>query len=64
MGRSILSSESGEGDYSSDECEMNATPQVSVIMIFLNAEKFLVEAIDSVLAQTLLDWELLLVDDG
>jgi len=43
---------------------MNATPQVSVIMIFLNAEKFLVEAIDSVLAQTLLDWELLLVDDG
>jgi glycosyltransferase involved in cell wall biosynthesis len=43
---------------------MNATPQVSVIIIFLNAEAFLAEAIDSVLAQTYSDWELLLVDDG
>jgi glycosyltransferase involved in cell wall biosynthesis len=37
---------------------------VSVIMIFLNAEKFLQEAIESVLAQTYDHWELLLVDDG
>jgi len=64
MGRSILSSESGEGDCSSDECEMSAPPQVSVIMIFFNAEAFLAEAITSVLAQTYSDWELLLVDDG
>jgi glycosyltransferase involved in cell wall biosynthesis len=33
-------------------------------MPFLNAERFLVEAIESVLAQTYVDWELLLVDDG
>lgn len=37
---------------------------VSVITIFLNAEKFIAEAIQSVLAQTYDQWELLLVDDG
>ncbi|HYE73576.1 MAG TPA: glycosyltransferase family A protein, partial [Blastocatellia bacterium] len=37
---------------------------VSVITIFLNAEKFIQEAIDSVFAQTFDSWELLLVDDG
>ncbi|MEX2150381.1 MAG: glycosyltransferase [Steroidobacteraceae bacterium] len=39
-------------------------PTVSVIMPFLNAERFMVEAVDSVLAQTFSDWELLLIDDG
>jgi glycosyltransferase involved in cell wall biosynthesis len=39
-------------------------PLVSVIVIFLNAADFLQEAIESVLAQTYEDWELLLVDDG
>jgi glycosyltransferase involved in cell wall biosynthesis/SAM-dependent methyltransferase len=39
-------------------------PSVTVITIFLNAEKFIQEAIDSVLAQHHDDWELLLVDDG
>lgn len=43
---------------------MNSNPLTSIIVIFLNAEKFLAEAIDSVIAQTLTDWELLLVDDG
>lgn len=37
---------------------------VSVIIIFLNAEKFIREAIESVFAQTDQGWELLLVDDG
>jgi glycosyltransferase involved in cell wall biosynthesis len=40
------------------------TPSVSVIMIFLDAEAYIGEAIESVLAQTETDWELLLVDDG
>jgi glycosyltransferase involved in cell wall biosynthesis len=39
-------------------------PHVSVVINFLNGEKFIQEAIDSVLAQTYGDWELLLVDDG
>lgn len=37
---------------------------VSVVTIFLNAERFIEDAIQSVLAQTYHDWELLLVDDG
>ena len=39
-------------------------PLVSGITSFLNGERFLVEAIESVLAQTYPEWELLLVDDG
>lgn len=38
--------------------------RVSIVSIFLNEARFLAEAIDSVLAQTYGDWELLLVDDG
>ena len=36
----------------------------SVVIIFLNEERFLGEAIESVVHQTRADWELLLVDDG
>ena len=43
---------------------MNNNPLVSVIIIFLNEERFLKEAVESVLAQTYDNWELLLVDDG
>ncbi len=39
-------------------------PTVSVITIFLNAGRFIAEAIDSVFAQQYDDWELVLVDDG
>ncbi len=37
---------------------------ISVIMIFLNAEKFIQESIGSVISQSYDCWELLLVDDG
>jgi glycosyltransferase involved in cell wall biosynthesis len=39
-------------------------PLVSVVLVFLNEERFLKEAIASVRDQTLTDWELILVDDG
>ena len=43
---------------------MTANQLVSVVIIFLNAENFIEEAIESVLAQTYGQWELLIVDDG
>ena len=43
---------------------MPPNPVVSVVTIFLNEERFLEEAIASVLTQTYDSWELLLVDDG
>ena len=43
---------------------MTPTPVVSIIVPVYNAEKFLHRCIDSILAQTFSDWELLLVDDG
>lgn len=38
--------------------------RVSIIMPAYNAEGFITDAIDSVIAQTFVDWELLIVDDG
>jgi glycosyltransferase involved in cell wall biosynthesis len=43
---------------------MSNKPLVSVIIPFLNAEKFVQEAMESVFGQTYENWELLLVDDG
>lgn len=39
-------------------------PTVSVLLPVYNAEKFLNEAIESVISQSLVDWELILIDDG
>lgn len=39
-------------------------PKVSVVMPMLNAEAYLIQAIASIQAQTLTDWELLIWDDG
>jgi glycosyltransferase involved in cell wall biosynthesis len=40
------------------------TPRISIIMPVWNGEKFLAAAVDSLLAQTFSDFELLVVDDG
>ena len=39
-------------------------PVVSIVMPAYNAERWIANAIDSVLGQTYSDWELLVVDDG
>lgn len=38
--------------------------KISIIMPIYNAEQYLCRAIDSIIAQTLSDWELILIDDG
>lgn len=40
------------------------TPRVSVVMAAKNYGRFLAEAVESVIAQTFTDWELLIIDDG
>lgn len=39
-------------------------PQISIIVPVYNVEKYLSHCVESILAQTYADWELLLVDDG
>jgi glycosyltransferase involved in cell wall biosynthesis len=49
---------------SSSQILSGSRPRVTCAIIFLDEERFVGEAMDSVLAQTFSDWELLLVDDG
>jgi glycosyltransferase involved in cell wall biosynthesis len=44
--------------------DSTAEPLVSCVTIFLNGEAYIAEAIESVLAQTWRNWELVMVDDG
>ncbi|NBD31401.1 MAG: FkbM family methyltransferase, partial [Cyanobacteria bacterium] len=46
------------------EQEFNPPPKVSIVMPAYNAESFIGEAINSVLAQTYQSWELIIVNDG
>ncbi|WP_101689598.1 glycosyltransferase family 2 protein [Dysgonomonas massiliensis] len=39
-------------------------PKVSILMPVYNAEKYLIEAVDSILNQTFRDWELIIINDG
>ena len=57
--RSVMSSSLGIKAPQDGGC-----PRISVITIFLNAERYMDEAIQSVFAQDFRDFELLLVDDG
>lgn len=43
---------------------MNGAPTVTVLLTTFNQERWLREAIESVIAQTFKDWELLIVDNG
>ena len=41
-----------------------SSPAISIVMSVYNGEKFLIEAIDSILAQTFADFEFIIIDDG
>ena len=43
---------------------MNENPAISVVLPVYNAERYLREAVDSILAQTFTDFELILINDG
>ena len=43
---------------------MIKSPQISIIIPIYNVERYLHQCIDSILAQTFTDYELLLIDDG
>ena len=43
---------------------MPASPRCSIVMPAFNVEAYISEAIQSVLAQSVAEWELLVVDDG
>lgn len=44
--------------------DIDGAPCLSIIMPVYGVERYLNEAVDSVIAQTYTDWELILVDDG
>jgi glycosyltransferase involved in cell wall biosynthesis len=44
--------------------DSNPAPQISIILPTYNRWRLTVKAIDSVVAQTFQDWELLIIDDG
>lgn len=39
-------------------------PLISIVLPIYNGEKYMRQSIDSVLAQTYINWELLIIDDG
>ena len=44
-------------------CVAECNPLVSVVMPVYNCEKYLAAAVESVISQTYVNWELILVDD-
>jgi glycosyltransferase involved in cell wall biosynthesis len=42
----------------------DSQPQFSIVVAFYNAEPFLAAAMESVIAQSFRDWELIVVNDG
>ncbi len=54
----------GEGSHTNDQVVALIAPLISVCMPVYNAERYLVEAVESILGQTFRDFEFLIIDDG
>jgi glycosyltransferase involved in cell wall biosynthesis len=50
--------------HPSDAMTVDNTPRISVVLAVFNGADYIVEAVDSILAQTYRDFELLVIDDG
>ena len=50
--------------FTDNKTSVSGTPLVSIITPVYNRSDYLGETIESVLAQTFTDWELLIIDDG
>lgn len=48
----------------SNPAAVTASPKISIVMAAYNEERDIAKAIESILAQTFTDWELIIVDDG
>ena len=62
-GSMLLQAQAVSGVQSSGPAAL-INPKISIVMSCHNEEAYLAECLDSVLAQTLTDWELLVADDG
>jgi glycosyltransferase involved in cell wall biosynthesis len=65
VGVAVLSAaQKSESNSSRTTPPTMSQPRISVIMPVWNGEKYVAEALDSILGQTLTDWELIAVDGG
>ena len=60
----ICTLESGEKRMSNLDQETPLCPIISVVMPVFNGDRYLCEAIDSILSQTFTNFELIIIDDG
>lgn len=51
-------------DYIETSARDSSVPLISVVLPVYNGEKYLAQAVDSILAQTFTDFELIMIDDG
>jgi glycosyltransferase involved in cell wall biosynthesis len=53
-----------QAKYMNVECKSLDAPLISVILPVYNAEKYLEEAVESILVQTLTEFEFIIINDG
>ncbi len=62
--KSLLENMNNYENESNRNKNLDNNPEFSVIMANYNGEKYIAQAIESVLAQTFINWELIIIDDA